>query len=186
MNHAIIKWSSRKLTQTDKYQEISDSRYNSANSLIYLQTLLEYLNSSYIHMPKTCAHAKQVLGQPELRVSVQMTCKSICMPSGKSALSDLQERRTQAAFLAPKPSTFPSSGAQSRGLVFDPGNFSRHVLSQTSPTFCCLCNWLPHTYFTVVAKNQRDTPSSQKGQGQMESEELNHWRFAIATTNLVV
>lgn len=112
-----------KETNTDEYQEMSDSGYNSANSLIYPQTLLEYLNSFCIHMPKTGAHSKQVLGQPELRVSVQVTCKSICMPSGKSALSDLQERRTQAAFLTPKSSTFPSSATQSQGLVFTPGNF---------------------------------------------------------------
>lgn len=46
------------------------------------------------------------------------------MLSGKSALSDLQERGTQAAFLTLKSSTFfPSSPTQSQSLVFTPGNF---------------------------------------------------------------
>lgn len=42
----------------------------------------------------------------------------------QSALSNLQERGTQAAFLTPKSSTFfLSSPTQSHSLVFTPGNF---------------------------------------------------------------
>lgn len=155
----------RRLIQIDEHQEISDSGYDRVNNLIYPQTLLKYLNSSCICMPKTCAHTKQVLGQPELRVSVQITCKSICMLNGKSALSRLQGRGTEAAFLTPKSSTFfPSSPTQSQSLIFTPANFLQ-LLCHTSSTFCYLCNWLPHSYSIMSARNQQDTSSSQKKLG---------------------
>lgn len=85
----------KRLIQIDEHQEISDSGYDSVNGLIYPLTLLKYLNSCCIHMPKTLACTKRVLGQPELRAAIQVTHKSIHMPSGKSTLSNLQER-TQA------------------------------------------------------------------------------------------